>query len=84
MPVVTLDPRRGIALAFKPAEERDQLLRIWETAGRSGPTEIRLPGYREAISTDLLKRDLSPLAIRDGHITLYLRTNGFAAVRLIQ
>jgi alpha-mannosidase len=82
-PTVTLDPRRAIALAFKPAEETGHLLRIWEIAGRSGPTEIRLSGYREAILTDLLERDLKPLLIRDGHIMLDLRANGFAAVRLI-
>jgi alpha-mannosidase len=82
-PTATLDPRRAIALAFKPAEERGHLLRIWEIAGRSGPTEIRLSGYRDAILTDLLERDLNPLPIHDGHITLDLRANGFAAVRLI-
>ena len=82
-PTVTLDPRRAIALAFKPAEWTGHLLRIWEIAGRSGPTEIRLSGYREAILTDLLERDLKPLPIRDGHIVLDLRANGFAAVRLI-
>jgi len=82
-PAVILDPHRAIALAFKPAEERGHLLRIWETAGRSGPTEIRLPGYREAILADLLERDLKTLPIRDGHIMLDLRANGFAAVRLI-
>jgi hypothetical protein len=80
---VTLDPSRAIALAFKPAEDTGHLLRIWEIAGRSGPTEIRLSGYREAILTDLLERDLKPLPIRDGHIMLDLRANGFAAVRLI-
>ena len=82
-PAVALDPHRAIALAFKPAEERGHLLRIWETAGRSGPTEIRVSGYREAILTDLLERDLKPLPIRDGRITLDLRAHGFAAVRLI-
>ena len=30
-PTITLDPHRAIALAFKPAEERGHLLRIWET-----------------------------------------------------
>jgi len=82
-PTVILASHRAIALAFKPAEERGHLLRIWETAGRSGPTEIRLSGYREAILTDLLERDLKPLSIHDGRITLDLRANGFAAVRLI-
>ena len=82
-PTVTLDPLRAIALAFKPAEERGHLLRIWETAGRSGTTEIRVSGYGEAILTDLLERDLKPMPIRDGHIMLNLRANGFAAVRLI-
>jgi hypothetical protein len=82
-PTVTLDPHRAIALALKPAEERGHLLRIWETAGRSGPTEIGVSGYREAVLTDLLERDLNPLPIRDSHITLDLRANGFAAVRLI-
>ena len=83
-PTIALDPHRAIALAFKPAEDRGQLLRIWETAGRSGPTEIRVSGYREAVLTDLLERDLKPLPIRDGHITVDLRANGFAAVRFMQ
>jgi alpha-mannosidase len=83
-PNVVLDPRRAVAIAFKPAEERGQLLRIWETAGRSGPIEIGSPGYRTAISTDLLERDQKPLEIRGGRITIDLKANGFAAIRLIE
>ncbi|MBZ5595602.1 MAG: hypothetical protein LAP39_25460 [Acidobacteriia bacterium] len=83
MPTVVLAPRRAIALAFKPAEERGHLLRIWETAGRSGAIAIRVPGYREAVLTDLLERDQKRLEIRDGQVTLDLKAHGFAAIRLM-
>ena len=79
---VAFEPRRAIALTFKPAEERGHILRIQETAGRSGAIEIRVPGYREAMSTDLLERDRKRLDIRDGRVTVDLKANGFAVLRL--
>ena len=82
-PAVTLDPHRAIALAFKPAEERGSILRIQETAGRSGGIEIRVPGYREVVLTDLLERDRKRLDIRDGRVTVDLKAYGFAAIRLM-
>jgi hypothetical protein len=81
-PPVAVDPGRAVALAFKPAEERGYILRIQETAGRSGTLGIRAPGYREAALTDLLERDLKPLAIHGGSVTVDLKANGFAAIRL--
>jgi hypothetical protein len=81
-PAVALDPRRAVATTFKPAEAGGNLLRIQETAGRSGPLQVTVTGYREAILTDLLERDIGPLPIREGHFTLELKANGFAAVRL--
>jgi hypothetical protein len=82
-PTIAFDPQRATALAFKPAEERGQILRIQETAGRSGAIEIRVPGYKQAVLTDLLERDLKKLEIRDGHVTVDLRANGYAAIRLL-
>ena len=82
MPAVAFDPHRAIALAFKPAEERGRILRIQETAGRSGAIEIRVPGYKEAWLTDLLERDRKRLDIRAGRVTVDLSANGFAAIRL--
>jgi alpha-mannosidase len=79
---VAFDPGRAMALAFKPAEERGYILRIQETAGRSGAMDIRIPGYREAALTDLLERDLRRLEIHDGHVTVDLKANGFAVLRL--
>jgi hypothetical protein len=79
---VAFDPRRAIALAFKPAEESGHILRIQETAGRSGAIDIRVQGYREVMLTDLLERDRRRLDIRDGVVTVDLKANGFATFRL--
>jgi hypothetical protein len=79
---VALDPRRAIGLAFKPAEEKGYILRIQETAGRSGAIEIRVPGYREVVLTDLLERDQRRLDIHDGRVTANLKANGFSTFRL--
>ncbi len=79
---VAFDPRRAIALAFKPAEERGNILRIQETAGRSGAMEIRLSGYKQAVLTDLLERDRKRLDVRGGRVTVDLRAHGFLAIRL--
>ena len=77
------DERRAIATAFKPAEEGGMLLRVWETAGRSGPLDVAAHGFRRAVLTDLLEREIRPLPIRSGHLQVPLNTLGFAAVRLI-
>jgi hypothetical protein len=79
---VALDSRRATALAYKPAEDGGHLLRIQETAGRSGAMELRVPGYREVVLTDLLERDRKRLEIRGGRVTVELKANGFAAMRL--
>jgi alpha-mannosidase len=79
---VAFDPRRAIALAFKPAEESGHILRIQETAGRAGMIDIRVQGYREVVLTDLLERDQKRLDIRDGRVTVDLKANGFATFRL--
>jgi hypothetical protein len=79
---VAFDSRRAAALAYKPAEDRGHILRIQETAGRSGAFEIRVPGYRQAMLTDLLERDRKRLEIRGGRVTVDLKANGFAVMRL--
>lgn len=82
-PQVDLDPARAVATALKPAEQLGTELRIWETAGRSGPVSIGVTGYREAYQTDLLERDLHPVPIVDGKISIELPANGFAAIRIV-
>jgi hypothetical protein len=82
-PTVTVDGSRAIATAFKAADGDGNLLRLWETAGESGPITVTVPGYRRAIRTDLLERDLEPLAIEQGKIKLPLTAKGFSAVRLL-
>jgi hypothetical protein len=79
---VAFDSRRATALAYKPAEDRGHILRIQETAGRSGAIEIRVPGYREVVLTDLLERDRKRLEIRGGRVTVDLKAYGFAVMRL--
>jgi len=85
-PPVAVDPARAIATCLKPADEEAGgacILRLWEVAGQGGPVAVTLNGFRRAVQTDLLERDLKPLAIQGGRVTLDLRPFGFAAVRLV-
>ena len=87
LPSIVVDPKRAIATCLKPAdgpEPNGVILRLQETAGKSGPLEITVEGYSKAWLTDLLERDLKPLAITGGMVTLDLKPNGLAAVRLIR
>jgi hypothetical protein len=72
-----------VATAFKPAEEQGTVLRIWETAGRSGPVSVGVSGYRDAFQTDLLERDQHAVPIVNGRISIELPANGFAAIRVV-
>jgi hypothetical protein len=84
-PAVSVDPQRAVATCFKPADDPAAggvILRLWETAGRSGPIELSVAGYRQVVRTDLLERDIQPLAIENGRVRLELKPHGFAAVRL--
>jgi hypothetical protein len=83
MPRIDLDPMRAVATAFKPAEQQGTELRIWETAGRSGPVSIGVSGYRDAFQTDLLERDLHSVPIVNGRVSIDLPANGFAAIRVV-
>ena len=58
-------------------------MRIWETAGSSGPLSIGVSGYREVFQTDLLERDRHSVPIVNGRISIDLSANSFAAVRLV-
>jgi hypothetical protein len=85
-PTITVDPRRAIATCLKPADDAKEggvILRLWETAGKTGPLTIAATGYKRAVQTDLLERDLKELTMADGRITLDIRPHGFAAVRLV-
>ena len=82
-PVV--DPARAIVLALKPPDDpaaRGIVLRLRETAGRSGPLAIATGRAKRAVRLDLLEREGRELAIVDGTLQLDLPAHGFAAVRL--
>jgi hypothetical protein len=83
-PPVTVDPARGIATCLKPAEEGagEVMLRLWETAGRSGPLAIGVNGFTRAVRTDLLERELEPLVIESGALQLNLSAFGLTGLRL--
>ena len=83
LPGVAVDPARAIATCLKPAEEQGQILRLWETAGQSGPLSLQVHGYRRAMRTDLLERDREELRIANGKVTLDLPAHGLAGVRLL-
>jgi alpha-mannosidase len=83
LPTIQVDPQRAVATCLKPAEEREVILRLWETAGKAGPMPLGVNGYRRAVRTDLLERDLERLALTGGRVTVHLPAHGFAAVRLL-
>ena len=82
---VAVDPRRAIATCLKPADEpgRGSILRVWETAGQTGPLPVGARGFRRAMRTDLLERDIEELAIESGQVLLPLDALGLAALRLL-
>jgi hypothetical protein len=43
---------------------------------------IGVSGFAKAVAADLLERDRTPLAIRDGAVEVDLRPHGYAALRL--
>lgn len=83
VPLVTVDAKRAIVTAFKPAEDRGVILRLWEVAGRPGPLRVAVGRYRRAFQTDLLERNLRELRVVGGKVTLDLPAHGFAALRLL-
>jgi hypothetical protein len=83
LPEIAVDPARAIATCLKPAEEQGRILRLWETAGRSGPLSIRVHGCQRAMRTNLLEQDREELPIGRGTISLDLQPHGLEAVRLL-
>jgi hypothetical protein len=86
MSPVSFDPRRALATCLKPADDpaaSGVVVRLWETAGQSGPLILDVGHVRRAVRTDLLERDLGPLPIVDGQVHVDLPAFGFAAVRLV-
>jgi len=80
------DPARAVALCLKPADDPAAggvILRLWETAGCDGPLAVGVPGFRRAVLTDLLERDLQELKVEGGAVNVPLRPHGLAAVRLL-
>jgi hypothetical protein len=80
-----VDPARAIVLALKAPDDpaaRGVVLRVRETAGRSGPLAIDAPRARRAVRLDLLEREQGELPIAGGKLHLDIPAHGFAAVRL--
>jgi hypothetical protein len=84
-PAPSVDPSRAIVLALKPPDDpaaRGVVLRLRETAGRSGPLAILTGGRRRAFRLDLLEREKGELPVTSGSVEIDLPAHGFAAVRL--
>ncbi len=84
LPGVEVDPRRAFVSAWKPADGEGLILRLWETAGQTAPLVLRLHGFKTAVATDLLERDLHALPVTSSEVRVDLRAYGFAAVRLLR
>jgi len=85
-PPAEVDPARAVATAFKPAADPASggvILRLWETAGKAGPLAVKVRGFRRAMLTDLLERDLGELKVEGGAVNVDLRPHGFVAIRLL-
>jgi len=83
---VAFDPSHVVATCLKPADDPAVggiVLRVWEVGGKSGPVALSVRGFRRAIQTDLLERNLKDLRMENGEFKLDLRGYGFAAVRLL-
>jgi len=83
---IELDAARAVATCLKSADDPQTgglLLRVWETAGRSGPLRIGVSGFGKAAATDLLERDRAALVVRDEAVEVELVPHGYAALRLL-
>ena len=83
---VAVDPSHVVVTCLKPADDPalgGVVLRVWEVGGKSGPVTFGVRGFRRAIRTDLLERNLKVLRMENGEFKLDLRGHGFAAVRLL-
>ena len=76
------NPDRAVAICLKPAEDDGIVLRLWETAGRTGTIPVEMDGYRGAIETDLLERERAVLPLRGHQVLLPIHARGFATLRL--
>ncbi|MCX7010826.1 MAG: hypothetical protein NTY53_26895 [Kiritimatiellaeota bacterium] len=86
-PPLQTEATRFIVQCFKPADDPVAggcIVRLWETAGRSGPVTLSVPGFTKAARCDLIERDQEPLTIKDGCVSLPLAAHGFAAIRLLR
>jgi hypothetical protein len=83
---IEIDAARAVATAVKPADGpagQGTIVRLWETGERSTPVLIRVKGFRRAVRTDLLERDLEELPMVRGELQIPIRPRGLAAIRLL-
>jgi hypothetical protein len=82
---VTVDPSAVALLAFKPASRGEgYIARLYAPAGPAGPVMLSFPGraVRSATLCDARERDLAPLPIADGRVTLSM-PGSIATVRVV-
>ena len=78
---------KAVVTCLKPADDPAAggvILRLWETAGKAGPVAVWMRrGFKRAILTDLLERDIKELKVEHGQVQVDMRPHGFAALRLL-
>ena len=79
-----IEPASVLLTAVKPADDgRGLIVRLRETAGRR--TEVRVhvgfDGVKRAWRCDLIERDIEPVELRDGTVSLMLDANRMTVVR---
>jgi hypothetical protein len=86
-PRLVVDQNRAIATALKPVDEEAAggvIIRLWETAGTSGPLRLGATGFRRAYRCDLLERDLGELKMDKLGVAVPLAANGFGSIGLVR
>lgn len=84
LPGIDVPASRAVATCLKPSDASGEgtILRLWETAGHTGPVTLTVRGWRRAVLTDLLERDKTPLPINAGKLRVPLAAWGMTCVRL--
>lgn len=81
-----VDGEGVVLLAFKLAEDgRGHIVRVMETGGRARDIRIRTSALavREALLTNAVEEDLSPLSVEDGSVPVHVGAWDVVTVRLV-
>lgn len=79
-----VEPESAMLTAIKPADDgKGYIVRIRETAGQATDATVTLfSETAKATACDLVERNKEPLPVQNGKVTVKLRANGMATIRV--